>query len=73
MRLSEFWDLMEQELGPGYAAVVARTQALGSLSGQTVDQALAGDVPIRRVWEAVVADMDVPPAHHYLPDSRPTT
>ena len=35
MRLSEFWALMEQEFGPGYAGVVARTQSLGSIQGRT--------------------------------------
>lgn len=71
MRLSEFWDLMEQEFGSGYAAVVARTQSLGSLGGQTIDQALSAEVPVRRVWEAVCADMAVPPEHYHLPDVSP--
>lgn len=67
MRLSEFWALMEQEFGRGYAAVVASTQTLGSLGGRTIEEALE-DEPVRRVWEAVVRDMDVPPEHHWLPD-----
>lgn len=71
MRLSEFWDLMEQEFGSGYAAVVARTQSLGSLGGQTIDQALSAEVSVRRVWEAVCADMAVPPEHYHLPDVPP--
>lgn len=66
MRLSEFWDLMEQEFGAGYAGVVARTQSLGSLQGRTVDEAMADGLPVRRIWEAVARDMDVPPEHHWL-------
>ncbi|MGD8148479.1 DUF3046 domain-containing protein [Ornithinimicrobium sp. Y1694] len=68
MRLSEFWALMEQEFGRGYAAVVASTQSLGSLGGRTVDQALTDGEPVRRIWEAVVRDMEVPPDHQHLPD-----
>lgn len=66
--MSEFWALMEQEFGSGYAEVVARTQTLRSLGSQTVDQALEAGVPARRVWEAVVRHMDVPPQHHWLPE-----
>ncbi|HSP60943.1 MAG TPA: DUF3046 domain-containing protein [Ornithinimicrobium sp.] len=72
MRLSEFWALMEQEFGQGYAALVAQGQALGSLGSRTAEQALADGDPVRRVWEAVVRDLDVPPEHHYLPDRRRT-
>ena len=38
--MSEFWALMEQEFGQGYAALVAQDQALGSLGSRTVEQAL---------------------------------
>ncbi|KUG59271.1 signal transduction histidine kinase [Serinicoccus chungangensis] len=68
MRLSEFWDLVEQEFGSGYGAVVTRTQSLGSLGGRTADEALEQGESARRVWEAICRDMDVPPEHHYLPD-----
>ncbi|OLT17372.1 signal transduction histidine kinase [Serinicoccus sp. CNJ-927] len=68
MRLSEFWELVEQEFGSGYGAVVARTQVLGSLGGRTIEDALEQGERPRRVWEAVCRDMDVPPEHHHLPD-----
>lgn len=68
MRVSEFWALMEQEFGRGYAAVVASTQSLGSLSGRTAEQAIEEGERVRLVWEAVVRDMDVPPERHYLPE-----
>lgn len=70
MRLSEFWALMEQEFGRGYAAVVAEQRVLGSLAGQTVDQALADGETARRVWEAVVHDLEVPPEHQHLPEPK---
>jgi hypothetical protein len=70
VRLSEFWSLMEQEFGRGYAAVVADQRVLTSLGGRTVDQAIADGEPVRRVWEAVVRDLDVPPEHQHLPEPR---
>lgn len=66
MRVSEFWALMEQEFGRGYAAIVADQRVLGSLDGRTVDQAIEDGEPVRRVWEAVVRDLHVPPQHHFL-------
>ncbi len=71
MRLSEFWALMEQEFGVGYATIVAQTHTLGALGGRTSAQALQQGEPPRTVWRAVCADLDVPPEHHYLPDAKP--
>jgi hypothetical protein len=68
VRLSEFWALMEQEFGTGYAAVVAGTHSLGVLGGRTPSQALEDGESPRTVWRAVCSDLDVPPEHHYLPD-----
>jgi hypothetical protein len=70
MRVSEFWALMEQEFGRGYAAVVASTQTLGSLQGRTADQAIDDGERVRVVWEAVCRDMAVPPEHHHLQHHR---
>ncbi|MGL5830279.1 MAG: DUF3046 domain-containing protein [Angustibacter sp.] len=60
MRLSEFWRLMAEEFGPGYATSVARDQCLTSLAGRTADQALAQGVPPRTVWLALCESMQVP-------------
>lgn len=70
MRVSEFWALMEQHFGRGYAAVVASTQSLGSLGGRTAEQAIDDGEPVRRVWEALCRDMAVPPEQHHLRDPR---
>lgn len=70
MRLSEFWALMEQEFGRGYAAVVARSHALDALGSRTAEEALDQGEPVRRVWEVVCRELEVPERHHYLPEPR---
>ena len=55
MRLTDFWDRLEQVFGPGYAQSVAEDQVLPQLDGRTIRQALAqGEVTVT-VWRAVVA------------------
>lgn len=55
MRLTDFWQRLEQVFGPGYAASVAGDQVLGTLDGRTIDQALADGEQTLKVWRAVVA------------------
>ncbi|MDO5739377.1 MAG: DUF3046 domain-containing protein [Ornithinimicrobium sp.] len=70
MRLSEFWALMETEFGPGYAAIIAGSHTLGSLGGRTAEEAIEEGEQVRRVWEAVVADLQVPPEHQFLVEPK---
>lgn len=60
VRHSEFWQLMEDEFGAGYARSVARDQVVAALGGRTADEALAAHVPPRQVWFALCDVMDVP-------------
>lgn len=60
MRLSAFWQLMEEEFGPAYARSLADRHVLGVLGGVTASEALAGGTSPRRVWEAICDDLDVP-------------
>jgi hypothetical protein len=55
VRLSDFWDRMEQAFGPAYASSLARDQVLPQLSGRTVVEALDAGDRIVDVWRAVVA------------------
>lgn len=60
MRYTEFWDRLEQALGPVYFKVWADQQVIGELDGRTPAQALdAGEDP-RRVWRAVWAVLELP-------------
>lgn len=66
MRLSEFWALMDQEFGTAYARSLARSHALHALDDRTAEEAVEAGVPVRRVWEAVCDDFDVPPERRHL-------
>lgn len=61
MKHSEFWTLMNDEFGPGYARSVARDQELSAIGGRTPLQALDAGVPVKAIWEAVCDAMEVPP------------
>ncbi|WP_106295964.1 DUF3046 domain-containing protein [Knoellia remsis] len=60
MRISHFWELMDDEFGESYARTLARGHVLGVLGGRTVQQALDEGVHPRIVWLALCDDMDVP-------------
>jgi len=55
VRLTDFWERLEQVFGPGYAASVARDQVIPQLGGRTIDQALSAGTETMLVWRAVVA------------------
>ena len=53
MRLTDFWDRMEQVFGSGYARSVAADQVIPQLAGRTVEQAIREGVDTAAVWRAV--------------------
>ncbi|GAB3680279.1 hypothetical protein GCM10028814_15660 [Angustibacter aerolatus] len=60
VRRSEFWQLMDDEFGAGYARSVASEQHVHALGDRTAVAALdAGEDP-RTVWFALCDAMDVP-------------
>lgn len=72
VRLSHFWELMNDEFGEAYASSLARSHTLHALGDQTVQQALdAGESP-RRVWLALCDDMDVPESRRLGVERKPT-
>ena len=70
MRLSEFWTLMERAFGRGYAAIVADSHVLGQLDNRTAAAAIEEGEPVRRVWEAIVLELEVPPEQQHLPEPK---
>lgn len=70
MRLSEFWRLMDEEFGAAYARSLAAGQSLTAFGGRTALELVESGEPPRRVWEAIVEQMDVP-AERRLGRDRP--
>ena len=62
MRLTVFWDRMNQQFGESYAQSVAKDHVMAELGGRTIEQALTDGEPAKKVWQAVVATFDVPSA-----------
>jgi hypothetical protein len=54
VRLTDFWERMNEVFGPAYAASVATDQILTPL-GRTIKVAIADGVDVGVVWRAVVA------------------
>jgi len=59
VRLTEFWERMDQHLGAGYARTWAREQVLGE---RTVLQALEAGWDTKDVWRAVWRALELPPS-----------
>lgn len=60
VRLTVFWERMNEQFGKGYAESVAKDHVLAELGGRTIEQALADGESAKKVWQAVVATFDVP-------------
>lgn len=61
MRYSEFWELVDDVLGP-LGRTITRDQVIGALGDRTSEEALsAGEEPIV-VWRALCDAADVPVA-----------
>lgn len=59
MRLTDFWDRMDQVFGPAYARSWAHDVVLPPL-GVTAMQAIQRGDDTREVWRAVCATAEVP-------------
>jgi Protein of unknown function (DUF3046) len=60
MRLTVFWERMNQQFGEDYAASVAQDYVLSGVGGRTVNQALADGEDVKVIWRAVCDAFDVP-------------
>lgn len=70
MRLSQFWQVMEQEFGGPYGRALAASHAIHALEDRTASEAIDAGVPVRRVWEALCDDMEVPEERRLPRDRR---
>jgi hypothetical protein len=60
VRLTDFWDRMNQQFGAAYAGSFAKDVVISELGGRTVEQALADGEDVKYVWRGVCAVVDVP-------------
>ncbi|RII09489.1 hypothetical protein DSC45_30890 [Streptomyces sp. YIM 130001] len=63
MRLTVFWERMDEHFGAGYADTFARDHVMAELSGRTVHDALDAGWEAKDVWRAVCTAMGVPAEH----------
>jgi hypothetical protein len=61
VRLTDFWQRMDEQFGSTYASSLAHDQALPPLGSRTVEQALAQGVDPKAVWRAVCEVFDCAP------------
>lgn len=59
VRLTDFWDRMDEVFGPAYARSWAHDMVLPGL-GVTAMQAIAAGTDVKDIWRAVCACTDVP-------------
>lgn len=59
VRLTEFWQRMDEQFGSAYAQSVAKDFVLAGLGGRTAQQALADGEDVKVIWQAVCAAFPV--------------
>ena len=60
MRVSDFWNRMDEEFGRAYAGSLSKSLVLAALDDWTVVEAVERGANLRQVWHAVCDAMDVP-------------
>jgi hypothetical protein len=54
VRLTDFWERLEQAFGRSYARSIAADQSFAELGDRTIEQAIAQGVETATIWRAVV-------------------
>ena len=60
VRLTEFWQRMDEQFGAAYAQSVAKDYVLAGLGGRTAAQALADGEDVKVIWRAICAALNLP-------------
>lgn len=71
MRLSKFKELIRDEFGEAYGAVICRDLVLTGLADQTPDAALAEGLEPRDVWLAICKEQGVPESRWHGANKNP--
>ena len=56
MRLTDFWQRLEQAFGTTYVRSFAADHAFSDLGGRTIDESIAQGVDTATIWRAVVTE-----------------
>jgi hypothetical protein len=59
MRLTDFWNRMDERFGAAYARSLAADYRL-PLLGRTIEEAISAGVETKEIWQAVCAEFDMP-------------
>jgi hypothetical protein len=73
VRLSEFWQAVNDEFGGAYGRMIVHDLVLTELGDSSAQDALDRGVPARDVWLALCRASDVPPHRWYgvgLPEPK---
>lgn len=60
VRITEFWQRMDEQFGAVYAQSVAKDYVLAGLGERTVQQALTDGENVKVIWRAVCLAFPVP-------------
>ena len=60
MRVTEFWQRMDEYFGAVPGRTFAHDHVIGALGNRTVLEALAAGMPPKQVWRAVCAEVNAP-------------
>jgi hypothetical protein len=60
VRLTDFWQRMDEQFGGLYAQSVAKDFVLAALGDRTAQQALADGEDVKVIWQAICAAFPVP-------------
>ncbi len=72
VRYREFWDLVDEVLGPAHGRVLTAELRVGGLGDRTADVALAEGVEPRDVWHAICDELGIPEAQRWGANRRRT-
>ena len=57
---TDLWQRLQDQLGAGYYRVWAAEYSLAELQNRTVVEAVAAGVPVKTIWRAVWAALELP-------------
>ncbi len=60
MKETDLWQRLQDQLGTGYYRVWAAEYSLAELQNRTVVEAVAAGVPVKTIWRAVWAALELP-------------